>query len=333
MPTDSMSVTPAVPMRTSPIDGARAWKAADLDGAAWRIPIAAQALAELDAVIARLRAAPAPLESLVPDMFELDHCAAMMRRVKAMLDEGAGFAVLDRLPAEHYSEEELTASYWLLSSLLARPVAQNHAGARMYKVHDTGRRALPGSGVRPDQTNMEQNFHNDNSYNRLQPDYIGLLCVRPALQGGESSILSIASAHNALLEGDADLLARLYEPFWVDRQREHAPGEPLLIHEPVFTYDGRLKARIGLVPIFNGYAMRGDALDDRGRAALNALKHVFQQPELGFHFSMEAGQIQFVDNLGICHRRTGFVDAVAPAQRRLLMRIWLRDAGGVGYDG
>lgn len=94
MPTDSKSIAPAarVPMRTSPIDGARAWKAADLDGAAWRIPIGAQALAELDAVIARLRAAPVPLQSLVPDMFKLDHCAAMMRRVKAMLDKGYFFA-------------------------------------------------------------------------------------------------------------------------------------------------------------------------------------------------------------------------------------------------
>ena len=334
MPTNLVP-TPSsrVPMCVSPIDGARAWQAADLDHVPWRIPIGGPALAELERVIARLRAAPMPLESLSPDMFELAACRALMRRVQALLDEGAGFAVLDRLPAERYSEDELTASYWLLSSLLARPVAQNQAGARLYKVHDTGRRALPGSGVRPDQTNMEQNFHNDNSYNRLQPTYIGLLCVRPALQGGESSIVSIASVHNRLLRDEPDLLARLYEPFWVDRQKEHGAHEPPLIHEPVFTYDGRLRARIGLVPIFNGYAMRGEAMDERGVAALAALKRAFQRPELGFDFFMSAGQIQFVDNLGICHRRTGFVDAEEPGQKRLLMRIWLRNEGGVGYDG
>ena len=266
-------------------------------------------------------------------MFELSHCAALMRNVKTMLDEGAGFAVLDRLPTEEFREDELTAAYWLLSSLLARPVAQNRAGARMYRVQDTGRKALPGSGVRPDQTNMEQNFHNDNSYNRIQPDYIGLLCVRPAPAGGESSILSISSAHNRLLQEDQDLLARLYEPFWTDRQKEHPEGDPPLIHEPVFTYDGRLKARIGLVPILNGYAMRGEPMDDRGGAALAALKRVFQFPELSFGFSMEAGQMQFVDNLGICHRRTGFTDAAELERKRLLMRIWLRDDGDVGYDG
>jgi alpha-ketoglutarate-dependent taurine dioxygenase len=320
-------------MLQSPIASSRAWQAGDLARVAWRYTIPAEALDELRAVVRRLRREPMPLEQLKPAMFELAQCAGLMRRVKAMLDEGAGFAVLDRLPAEEFSEEELTAVYWLLSSLLARPVAQNRAGARMYKVQDTGRKALPGSGVRPDQTNMEQNFHNDNSYNRTQPDYIGLLCVRPALTGGESSILSISSAHNRLLQEDEDLLARLYEPFWTDRQKEHPEGDAPMIHEPVFTYDGRLKARIGLVPIVNGYAMRGEAMDERGVSALAALKRVFQRPELSFGFAMESGQMQFVDNLGICHRRTGFTDAEEPERKRLLMRIWLRDGGDVGYDG
>lgn len=326
--------TPVPPsMLMSTLVGSRSWAAGHLNDVEWKVDIQKDALEELDFALDLLRRTAVPVEKADLKTFRLDACSVMMRRVRAMLDDGAGFAVLDRLPAARYGEEELVRAYWLLASLLARPVAQNQAGDRIYKVHNTGRKALPGSGVRPDQTDMEQNFHNDNSYNRTQPSYIGLLCVRPAPQGGESSILSISSAHNRLLETEPELLARLYEPFWVDRQKEHAPDEAPLLYEPVFTYDDRLKARIGLLPIYNAYAMRGEQMDARGAAALDALKRVFRQPELSFHFTMEAGQIQFVDNLGICHRRTAFVDAPEASRRRLLVRTWLRDEGDVGYDG
>ena len=48
----------------------------------------------------------------------------------------------------------------------------------------------PGSGVRPDQTNIELKFHTDNSYNRAPPDRIVLLCLRPAQHGGLSRVAS-----------------------------------------------------------------------------------------------------------------------------------------------
>ena len=67
--------------------------------------------------------------------------------------------------------------------MVARPVAQSLDGTMIYDVLDTGRAALPGSGVRPDQTNIEIKFHTDNSYNTTPPEIVVLLCLRPAKSG------------------------------------------------------------------------------------------------------------------------------------------------------
>ena len=115
-----------------------------------------------------------------PDRFHLPACRELMSRVRSALDDGVRFAVVDRLPMDEISDDEAKALYWILSSLLARPVQQKVTGTLIYEVRDTGQKAGPGTGVRPDQTNMDQFFHNDNSYNTTQPEYVALLCVRPA---------------------------------------------------------------------------------------------------------------------------------------------------------
>ena len=93
------------------------------------------------------------------------------------------FAVLDRLPMAELERDEAIQLYWLLSSLLARPVAQKLNGQMFYDVMDTGAKLKPGSGIRPTVTNVDLRFHNDNSYNETPPDYVCLLCLHPAMAG------------------------------------------------------------------------------------------------------------------------------------------------------
>ena len=78
-------------------------------------------------------------------------------------------------------------------------VAPGRAKARRHddlRCLDTGQQALPGSGVRPDKTNIEIRFHNDNAYNETPPDYVGLLCLRQAQSGGHSRVISFHTVHN-----------------------------------------------------------------------------------------------------------------------------------------
>jgi len=314
------------------IDGPVAWKATDLPDDAGRLAIPPDALAELDATLALLRANPLPVLALDPRDFELPHCRAMMARAKHELDEGVGFVVIDRLPLERMSRDEATALYWLLARMVARPVAQKWDGTMVYDVTDKGR--PPGNGVRPDVTNADQNFHTDNSYNLCPPEYVALFCIQTAREGGINSVVSFASAHNEMRRRHPDLLPRLYRPYFFDRQREHAPDDRMVTWHPMFEHDGeRLVGRLSRFQVMNGYPLAGAEIDAEGREALEAFESIMKDPALRRDFYFERGQIQIVANLLCGHKRTGFTDWPEPERKRHLVRLWLRDTGRAFYNG
>lgn len=312
--------------------GPMAWRAGELRDGEWQFAIDDEVRSELEHAMAEPLRSRIPVIAQRPQDYALDASRALMARVREALQQGRGFALLSRLPIEDWGEEAATLAYWLLSSLIARPVSQNVAGTLLYDVQDTNRKPEPGSGVRPDKTNVEQYFHNDNAYNRCQPDHVGLLCIRSALEGGRSGVASIRTIHNELRQRHPEVLPRLYQPFLFDRQHEHAAGEAPVVAAPIFASAGQeLKMRMGLYPLQNAYKLPGRQLDAEGAQALDRLKEVLTEPTLCHDFAMAAGEMQFVNNLGTCHRRTAFRDD--PAHKRHLVRLWLRDGGARGYEG
>jgi len=198
---------------------------------------------------------------------------------------------------------------------------------------DTGAKLKPGSGIRPTVTNVDLRFHNDNSYNETPPEFVCLLCQQTAKQGGVSRLVSVYTVHNALLDHHADILSRLYQPFWYDRHAEHVPGEPTTYAAPIFDYDGALHARLAVREIVAGYELRGERMDKQTTAALEAVESVFDEPELRVDLDFQPGQIQFVNNRATGHARTNFIDWPEPERKRFLVRLWLRDRGSRGYRG
>ena len=315
------------------VGGKKAWLRADIQREDWFFELPPECLAELKRVLPDLRRQKTRIEQIDAGGYALPACRAFMRRVQSALDDGVRFAVVDRLPMDDLTDDEAQALYWILSCFLARPVQQKLTGTMIYKVHDTGQKAGPGTGVRPDQTNMDQYFHNDNSYNTTPPEYVALLCVRPAKSGGISHVISFYTVNNELLRVHQNVIPRLYRPFWFDRQKENLPGEPDVMSAPMFSYDGRLRARLGLFQVNGGYTLQNQPLDREAAEAIDALKSVFRNESLTFDFVMERGQMQFVNNRELCHRRTQFEDFDNPEEKRLLMRLWLRNAGSTRYAG
>jgi len=319
-------------MLDRPVAGGLAWTRDSLSLQATRLALSAQCLRELAAAADAIQANPLPPLALAPDDFALDACRQTMAAVKRALDAGPGFVVVDRLPVDRLDRGVAVRLYWLLARLLGRPVAQKWEGTMIYDVRDLGR--PPGNGVRPDVTNAEQNFHTDNSYNLCPPEYVGLLCLHPAMEGGIHSVVSLLSAHEELRRRSPHLLPRLYRPFYFDRQREHAPDDVMVTHHPVFEYDGaRLCGRLSRFQVVNGQALAGEPLDPEGEAALEALEAMMTRPDLAATHAFEAGQIQFVNNRQIAHRRTAFRDWPEPERKRHLVRLWLRDTGRPFYNG
>ncbi len=146
-------------------------------------------------MVRRLRQDPLPVLLLAPGEFTLSSCAEVMATVGRMLRRGVGLVVLDRLPLERYSPEESLAVYWLLASLLGRPVAQKWDGTMVYDVRDTGKSLE--YGVRRSVTNLELLFHTDAAWLDRPPELVGLLCLHPAQEGGVSRFVSLVTVHNA----------------------------------------------------------------------------------------------------------------------------------------
>ena len=320
------AVESAPPMLEDDVGASRAWRRTELSPRHWLVPLPPRCVDELDAVARQVRRDPLPVILLEPGQFSLAACADVMGLVRDRLRAGVGLAVLDRVPVERYTLAENQALAWLLGSLLGRPVAQKWDGTMLYDVRDTGK-ALE-YGVRRSVTNLDLTFHTDAPWLDVPPELVGLYCVNPAREGGVSRFVSLGSVHNELRRRHAALLPRLYRPFPWDRQAEHPPGDATTVRRPIFQYDGRsLMARFNEKLVASGAELADEALDGEGREALEAMQTIADSPELCVEFTIERGQVQYLDNRQFAHSRTEFADATEPHLKRHMIRVWTREAG------
>ena len=313
------------------IDDPCAWHAGDLGPDDWRIPIAETVLAELDAVARDLATHEGNIEDLVPSGFELSATTKFMGAVRRQLDRDIGFAVLDRLPFERWDTWTSKAVVWLVTSLLGPIVMQKWNGTRVYDVRDTGKRLE--HGVRRSITNLEQEFHTDGGWLTITPNIIGLACLQQAPIGGSSRVASLATVHNMLRDLEPRRLARLYRAFWWDRQAEHPKTEAPCSRHPIYASDGqRLTVRYYDDYVRQGQKLMNSPLDHEGAEAIEAMKALVETPETWIEFHLEPGQIEYANNHLLAHARTGFQDAGGRDERRHLLRLWVRDTGGIALE-
>jgi len=329
----SAATVDAVSAETAPIDRelepALAWRGEDLPHDAGRLTLSPDCAAEIAGLAATLRDNPLPCAALRPGDFELPSCRALMRDARHQLDAGPGFAVIDRLDLDAIGRDEARSVYWLLASMVARPVALKWDGTMVRDVADQGKRS-----TRAVDTTDEMNFHTDNSFNVCPPHYVALLCLQKARRGGMSKLVNAPAVHNELRRRHPQLLARLYRSYHFDRQREHAVTEAPTIWRPVFEDSaGRPAARMSRFHVRSGHAVAGESLDAHGEEALEAMESIMNEPGMGFEFWFEPGQIQIIDNRRLSHKRSGFEDWPEPERKRRLVRVWLRDTGRPFYNG
>ena len=308
------------------------WLSADIETSDWLVKITPQALAEIGRLSTYFTDNPAPILQRRLEEFELPACRKLMAKMKSILDDGVGFAVLDRLPLEDYPVETMLEIYWVLGQCIGRPVAQKWNGQMIYEVCDTG--ADYAYGTRGSYTSVELNFHTDNAFARMVPDYVGLFWRHPAKSGGISRFCSLYSVHQRMLEQYPDELARLYQPVLYDRQKEHREGAAPVCLAPYFSWrNGRMFARANASLIRKGYEVAGEHMDQALVKALDAIDEVCESADLWFEAPLERGQVQYLNNHEVGHYRSAFEDYDEPGRKRHLYRLWHRESGSTSYDG
>lgn len=311
-------------MQSQCLEDRRAWRADTIDDPqAWYHPLPESCRAVLSGAVADWRRRPRPVtEVVLTDALRADAARDLAPALRD-LESGRGFVVLDRVPVEENAEAEAQLMYWLVGQMLGVPFEQNVQGTLLYDVRDTGQDV--SYGARFSVTNAESTFHTDNSFGASILDYVGLLCIRPAKQGGRSQVVSGVAVHEELRERHPEELAVLYRPFHFDRRGGVREGEAPTVSYPVIAWDGREPVfRYLRYWIETGHQKAGTPLTPTQVRALDTLDQVAGRPEMRVEFDLRPGQMFFINNRWILHNRTAFEDFAEPARRRHLVRLWLR---------
>lgn len=308
------------------------WLSRDIQLDDWRVLLTDKARDELLRVANYVLAQPVGLMQRSIQDLDVPACADLMQQVKHKVDNGVGFAVLDRLPTERLGVDVLNEIFWLLGQFIGRPVAQKFRGDMLYHVHDSGQAFQ--YGVRGSYTNIELNFHTDNAFGRRVPDVVALFCHRAAMQGGVSRFCSLYAVHERIAAASPEALQRLYQPMLFDRQMEHAANEAPVTLAPFFSWRGdRLFARANPSLVRKGYQVAGQEPDEALVTALRVVDDVSATSDLWYEAALEPGQLQYLNNHEVGHYRSQFTDADNPEQKRSLYRLWYRQEGSTSYHG
>lgn len=308
--------------------GVKAWQAANVERDDWLLTVSDDVTDEVSAVAEQLQHQERPFLKCSPDDFAVDATRKLMDEAGRRLTQGLGFVVVDRFPVESLPPAAKSGLAWLLGNMLGRVVAQKWGGTFLYDVRDSGK-ALQ-HGVRRSITNLEQDFHTDGPWLHWTPETIGLFCLQPASEGGESRVASLLNAVESLAT-QPELLSRLQQPVYWDRQAEHEPDDRAFSEEPVFFEDQNGPA-VRWYPDYveNGYKLAGQTLASETKEALARVQSALRRPENFVEFKLAAGQLLYLDNRRVTHSRQAFRDDHA---NRHYIRIWNRNEGTLHLEG
>merc|ERR1719230_1888971 len=128
------------------------------------------------------------------------------------LEDGQGCTMLQGIPVDKYSLQELGVMYMGVCSYVGHMVHQSSAGLRS-KSRGYG---LPLGHVKAEMRGKTpRDGKQSNNYFRLHTDrcdVITLLSVRTASQGGHGRVASATAIHDAMLDRAPELVPLLYQP-------------------------------------------------------------------------------------------------------------------------
>ena len=310
----------ALPLPPGAIDEPAAWYGEDMaaDPDVWLKRLSDEDVAELERAGETFLGRGGDLGTISKDDFALPALGPRLARLRETLMLGRGFELMRGLPVAAYDQKLAATIFCGIGAHLGTARSQNAAGHLLGHVRNTGADAADPN-TRIYQTADRQSFHTDSA------DVVGLLCLRDAIEGGESLLVSTVTIYNEILKQRPDLLPLLFEPVATDRRGEVPEGsKPYFEIPPLNWHDGRLT---GLYQ--RQYIDSAQRFPDAPRLtqahveALDLFDSLANDPRLHFGMRLEPGDMQFVYNHSLLHDRTGFRDRTDPAERRHLLRLWL----------
>ena len=301
-----------------------AWRGEEMAAATdrWLVQLSTDEITELEQAANTFLATTSEIGEITKEKFSLPHFGAHLRTLKQTLLNGIGFEVIRGLPVANYSQQFAATIFCGIGAHLGSARSQNAKGHILGHVRDIGVDANDPN-TRIYQTSERQTFHTDSS------DVVGLLCIREAMEGGESLLVSTAAIYNEMISRRPDLAALMFDSIATDRRGEVPEGQkPYLQIPPLNWHAGFLTGFYQRQYIDSAQrfpdAMR---LTPAHVEALNLFDALANDKRLHFGMKLQPGDMQFVYNHALLHDRTAFRDWPGPHQKRHLLRLWLSIGG------
>ena len=241
---------------------------------------------------------------------------------KKVLLSDPGFVCL-RTATGALTDGELRLFYCLVAKTLGK---LNHRYGAFFDVKDHGldhtQSAIPIS-----KTRAGSGFHTDSSSIQYNPEVVGLLCLQPSMQGGESLLANAADLYCWLHDHHEESL----QPLSLSVKRDViTPGtlqndEEIRNNEfPIIDCTCRgLSFRYMRYWITTAYNKLNIPLPDGLTEAMDFIDQYFEVSDHVFTMKLARGDMLFLNNRFLCHSRTSFKDGPDSSRKRTLVRTWI----------
>jgi hypothetical protein len=295
------------------------WKADDLrNDESWICQLTSPELQELHRAAELLHDRRLEPKEITKSQCQSSVFDSVIERARLELTFGRGIALLRGLNVDDYAPNLLKTLYFGLGVHLGNIAKQNSAGDLINSVTDV-------SGLGGQTDNYQASGHRGRA--EMLPhtdsaDIVGLLCVRPAKQGGSTTVCSSGAIYEEMADRHPQYLNALCDGFFFDMAGKTARGfsERRL---PIFSrLHGRLSCHFNKSRIHVGMKKAGMSLDEREIAALDCMTELALSPDFALRFDLRAGDILWLNSHCTLHARHEYEDWPEPDRKRLLLRLW-----------
>ncbi|MGW1867655.1 TauD/TfdA family dioxygenase [Streptomyces mauvecolor] len=303
------------------------WTRKDAEGnTSWRIEVGAEVLKEFRELVASFDITEGVLDTIEAGDVDTPLLAELAERARGEILGRFGFAHVVGFGEGGFDELQ-TRLFYVLFSLHMGEMMTTYG--RLHDVKDRGY-DFRSVDVSVSKTRVEAPFHTDSTSRRIFPNVFGLLCLRPAMEGGRSLLVSGCRAYGEIADETPELLPALFKDHY---RNTVTPGdEETDIFDNAFpiyswgTFSSGPTLRYMRHWIETGYEKAGRSLTAEDTASFDRLDEVLGKDENVLGVDLGAGEILFFNNCTVAHNRTAFVDFPQEDRKRLLARAWLRVA-------
>ncbi|KAI1461645.1 Clavaminate synthase-like protein [Annulohypoxylon moriforme] len=255
------------------------------------------------------------------DNFPLPTLGSKLEELSQDLYNGMGLSVVRGINPDDYSVEDLTIVWLGIQAYIAdQRGCQDHRGNMLVHIVADNSSMIKLGHHRHSTSAIS--FHNEEA-----GDLVAWLTRSTAASGGKCIVASAYTIYNVLAAHRPDIIRTLAKSDW-PFALPHFQCRPILFYQ-----NSRLVMNFGRTPLL-GSAVHPrpehlPKLNDRQREALDVVEAIAQAVQL--EIKTQAGDMHFINNLAVLHRREGFVDGQSAQQKRHLVRMRLRNSQ-LGWD-